>query len=205
MVDTYIKFIKEKVKSYYDYFISVKVNYNLERSAVYFRIAFNSYLGINLIIKRNSICTAAKLYLHGRPAFPPRPEVPYIANPTPTSYSQPDSDRIRNPIASSATHSLPDNLFHSAFAPRNQNHHVASSFAFAFAFNRYHYFQSLSFQSLSFQSLSFQSLSFQSLLFQSLFLRCWRCDVVVLVPGNECAVEEVVGERMSRYMEIFET
>ena len=30
---------------------------------------------------RNSICTAAKLYLHGNPTFPSPPEVPRIANP----------------------------------------------------------------------------------------------------------------------------
>ena len=51
MVDAYIKFIKEKVKSYYDYFIFIKINYNLERSAAYFRIAFDNYLNPNLIIK----------------------------------------------------------------------------------------------------------------------------------------------------------
>ena len=51
MINIYIKFIKEKVKFYCDYFISIKVNYNLKRLAAYFYIIFDNYLGTDLVIK----------------------------------------------------------------------------------------------------------------------------------------------------------
>ena len=75
-------------------------------------------------LKRKSICTDLKIYLYGLPTFPRLRK--YLALPNPHS----KSDNVfpsafAPPTTSSTAHSLPGNVFHSAW---NRNHHVASLF-----------------------------------------------------------------------------
>ena len=74
--------------------------------------------------------------MHGRKTLFARP--PHFFSPARSTLHCPSrsniqllpqqGQRIRSPTASSTAYSLPDNVFHSAFSPGNQNHHVASLF-----------------------------------------------------------------------------